>query len=51
MADIVGGGLIAPLAATRIGAAFGLSSVFAFIGISALAGSFAFFLLVNGKGE
>lgn len=45
------GGLIAPLAATRIGAAFGLSSVFAFIGISALAGSLAFFLLVNGKGE
>ena len=45
------GSLVAPLAATRIGAAFGLSSVFTFIGISALVGSFAFFLLVNGKGE
>ena len=45
------GSLVAPLAATRIGAAFGLSSVFAFVGISALIGSLAFFLLVNGKGE
>jgi DHA1 family multidrug resistance protein-like MFS transporter len=45
------GSLVAPLAATRIGMVFGLSSVFAFVGISALAGSLAFFLLVNGKGE
>lgn len=42
------GSLIAPLAATRIGAAFGLSSVFAFIGITALVSSAAFLLLVNG---
>ncbi|MBN1593987.1 MAG: MFS transporter, partial [Candidatus Coatesbacteria bacterium] len=43
------GHLIAPLAATWIAAEFGLPSVFIFIGISALAGSLAFFMLVNGK--
>jgi MFS family permease len=43
------GNLIAPLLATRIGAAFGLSYVFAFIGLVALAGSAAFSFLINGR--
>jgi len=41
------GTLIAPLAATRIGGAYGLPSVFLFVGLVALAGAVAFPMLVR----
>ena len=42
------GTVIAPLLATRLGGAFGLQWVFAFVGVTALAGAIAFSVLVRG---
>ena len=43
------GGMIAPLMASNLGAAYGIPSVFAFVGAVLLAGSFALPFLVKGR--
>jgi hypothetical protein len=43
------GNMIAPLVATRIGAALGIPVVFAFVGIVMIAGSVAIPFLASGR--